>query len=154
MKNPLDRAPVTVMAGQSQVMRAFGEEVHIHLGTEQTGGKFTLFTNITPPGGGPPPHYHDAEDETFFVLEGRAEFFQDGCWTEVPAGTVIYMPKGVLHTFRNPGDKPLKQLITTSPSGFEKFFAAAEAEFARPGGPDMERILSLSAQHGIHFPKP
>lgn len=153
MKDKTGGAPSVVLPGQSRVIRAFGDEIHVHHGTEQTGGKFTLFTDITPPGGGPPPHYHDTEDETFFVLEGRVEFFKDGRWIELPAGSIVHMPKGVLHAFRNPGDQPLKQLITNARAGFEIFFAKSEAEFSKPGGPSMERLLAIGEEHGIHFPK-
>ena len=41
------------------------------------GGQLTMWTEATPPGGGPPPHYHLNEDEWFFALEGRVEFFKD-----------------------------------------------------------------------------
>lgn len=123
----------------------------VHLSGIDTGGRYTMFTDITPPGGGPPPHYHLNEDEWFYVLEGRAEFFRDNAWVEVPVGTAVFMPKGVVHSFRNAGTTPLKQLIQTSPSGFEIFFSRCAEEFAKPGGPDMQRILEISAEHGIHF---
>ena len=42
-------------------------------------------------------------------------------------------------------------LIQTSPSGFEKFFAEAAEEFAKPGGPDMQRVVQIAEAHGIHF---
>lgn len=142
---------VIALPGQGPIYRAFGEEVTILLNGVQTGGRFTLFSEITPPGGGPPPHYHEREDEHFFVLEGRASFYADGQWTEVPAGTAVFMPRGVVHAFKNVGDTPLRQIIETSPSGFENFFARCAAEFGRPEGPDMRRIVEISAEHGIYF---
>jgi uncharacterized cupin superfamily protein len=45
------------------------------LGGEQTGEKFTAFLNISPPGCGPGPHYHDREDEWFYILEDQVSFF-------------------------------------------------------------------------------
>jgi quercetin dioxygenase-like cupin family protein len=154
MEMPSTLAPLMVLLGQSRVIRAFGDEMILHLGGEQTAGRFAMFTNVTPPGGGPPPHYHLKEDEWFFVLEGRASFLQDGAWTEVPAGSCVFMPKGAVHTFKNVGDAPLRQLIHTSPSGFETFFARCEAEFNQPSGPDMNRILQIADEHGIHFAAP
>ena len=44
---------------------------------KQTGGKFTAFLNITPPGGGPGPHYYEREDEWFYIVEGRVSFFNE-----------------------------------------------------------------------------
>ena len=125
--------------------------MRIHLGGAQTGGKLTVFTALTPPGGGPPPHYHANEDEWFFPLEGRVEFYLDGSWKEVPMGTTLFIPRGTVHTFRNIGDTPLKVLTHTSPAGFEKFFERCANEFAKGGPPDMARIIEISAEHGIHF---
>ncbi len=110
-----------------------------------------MFTSVTPPGGGPPPHRHENEDEWFLVLEGRAEFFHDGKWTEVSVGGSVFMQRGTVHTFRNAGDAPLKLLIQTAPSGFETFFTRCAAEFHQPGGPDMAKIMEISAEHGISY---
>jgi mannose-6-phosphate isomerase-like protein (cupin superfamily) len=115
-------SPFIVPPSGGKVLNAFGDEITVHLGAAETGGKYTMFTDVTPPGGGPPPHYHLNEDEWFFVLEGRAEFFMDNVWTEVPVGSTVFMPRGVAHAFRNPGDKPLRQLTQMAPSGFEVFF--------------------------------
>jgi mannose-6-phosphate isomerase-like protein (cupin superfamily) len=134
-----------------RIIRAFGDEITVHLGAAETDGKYTMFTSVTPPGGGPPPHYHLNEDEWFLVLEGRVEFFKEGSWSEVPVGTAVFAPRGVVHSFRNPGTTPLKMLLHTSPCGFETFFARCEQEFAKPGPPDMARIVQIAAEHGIHF---
>lgn len=144
--------PAAVVRPEAQkVIHAFGDELIFHLTGAETGGKATLFTDITPPGGGPPPHYHSNEDEWFLVLEGRADFFLDGVWQEMPVGTSLYIPKGTIHTFRNAGDTPLKMLTQTSPAGFDRFMEASAVEFAKPGPPNMERILEISAEFGLHF---
>jgi Cupin domain len=104
-----------------------------------------------PPGGGPPPHYHLNEDESFRVLEGRVAFLKDGKWHEVGPGGVAFMPHGAVCTFKNVRDRPSRMLLTTTPSGFEKFFARCVTEFAKPGGPDMSRIIQIGIEHGIHF---
>lgn len=149
MRAPLQ--PIVLPPGSGRTIHAFGEEAIIHLGGEETGGAFTLWTEITPPGGGPPPHYHEFEDETFFVLEGRIAFLRDDRWEEVAPGATAFMPKKSVHTFKNVGDRPAKMLISTRPSGFEVFFARCAEEFAKPGPPDMQRIVAISAEHGIHF---
>ena len=146
-----EQAAAIVRPEEQKGIHAFGDEVILHLTGAETGGQTTLFTGITPPGGGPPPHYHLNEDEWFLILEGRADFFLDGVWQEMPVGTSLYVPKGVIHTFRNAGDTPLKMLTQTSPSGFEHFMEDCAAEFAKPGPPDMGRIVEISAEYGIHF---
>lgn len=147
-------SPAIVPPGSGKILRAFGEEVTVLLGGDQTGGAFALWTEVTPPGGGPPPHYHEREDETFYVLEGRIAFFRDGAWEEVPVGTTAFMPKKSVHSFKNVGDTPAKLLISTRPAGFEVFFARCAEEFAKETPPDMDRIVAISAEHGIHFVQP
>ena len=146
--------PVLVEAGAGNVLRAFGEEVTVLLSSKQTGGAMSLWIEATPPGGGPPPHYHLNEDETFVVQEGRFAFFRDGEWSELGPGGVAFMPKNSIHTFKNAGEKPGRLLISTTPGGFEVFFARCAEEFSKPGAPDMERIIAISAEHGIHFVQP
>jgi quercetin dioxygenase-like cupin family protein len=143
--------PCIVPPGGAQTYEAFGDRATFFLTGDRTGGRYTMFVNVTAPGNGPPPHWHDHEDEWFHVLEGRAEFLQDGQWTEVPPGTTVFMPRGTVHSFRNAGDTPLKQVIHTAPSGFETFFARIAEEFHREGGPDMAAIATIAAEHGIHF---
>ena len=44
-----------VLPEEARVIRAFGDEMILHLSKADTGGRFTMWTNVTPPGGGPPP---------------------------------------------------------------------------------------------------
>jgi hypothetical protein len=154
MDQPAPSSTCVVLPSAGKIIRAFGDEITVHLGAAETGGKYTMFTCVTPPGGGAPLHYHQNEDEWFLVLEGRAEFFKDGAWLEVPVGTAVFTPRGVVHSFRNAGDKALRMLMHTSPSGFEVFFARCAEEFAKPGGPEMARIVGIAADYGIQIVKP
>lgn len=143
--------PVIVRPGEGRRLSAFGEEVTVMLDGTQTGGQFTAFVEVTPPGGGPPPHLHEREDEWFYVLEGCVSFLADGRWTDAYPGDVVFAPREGVHTFKNNTDRPTRMLIHAAPSGFERFFAEAAEEFARPGGPDMARAVSIAGQHGIRF---
>ena len=143
-----------VPKNKGKVLKAFDTEITVFLGSAETDGKYTVFSETTPPGGGPPPHFHDNEDEWFFPLEGRVEFLIDGAWQEVPMGTVVFAPRGTTHTFRNPGDEPLRMLMQTAPAGFEVFFERCAEVFASADGPDMDRIGQIAGEHGIHFVEP
>jgi quercetin dioxygenase-like cupin family protein len=146
-----DKSGAIARRDDARVLHAFGEEVRILLDGEGTGGKLTMWTELTPPGGGPPPHYHVNQDKTFHILEGRVAFLFDDEWHELGPGGAAYMPGGVIYTFKNVGDQPSRMLITASPSGFEKFFARCAEEFAKAGGPDMSRIVQIGTEDGIHF---
>ena len=150
-KNMSEKSGTIIRRDDARVLHAFGEEVTILLDGEGTGGKLTMWTEITPPRGGPPPHHHVNEDEAFHVLEGRVAFLSVGEWHEVGPGGAAYMPRGVVHTFKNVGDQPSRMLISITPSGVEKFFARCAEEFAKAGGPEMSWIVQIGAAHGIHF---
>jgi mannose-6-phosphate isomerase-like protein (cupin superfamily) len=144
--------PVVVPPGAGRSVHAFGLELIFHLTGEQTGGRYVRATAIAPVGDpGPPLHYHENEDECFLVQEGRMSFYIDGEWNEVEPGTLVFVPKGVVHSLKNVGDTPARTLFSALPAGFEIFFTRCEAEFKKPGGPDMSRIVEIAGEHGIRF---
>ena len=56
------------------------------------------------------PHKHP-EDEFFFILEGKAEFYLDGKTKVVGPNTSLYCPSNVEHGIKNAGDTQLKYLV-------------------------------------------
>jgi hypothetical protein len=66
-------------------------------------------------------------------------------------GGAIYLPRGVVHSFRNIGTTPSKHWLIATPSGLEKFFGDCAEEFGKAGGPDMNRIVEIAHKHGIQF---
>ena len=148
-----NESAIIIEPGEGRVLRAFGEEVIILLDAEQTGGRQTMWLEITPPQGGPPLHFHINDDETFHVLEGQMAFFQNSKWYEVGPGGSAFVPRGQMHTFKNVGEGNSRMLLSTSPAGFDVFFSRCAEEWARPGGPDMSRVFQIAAEHGIHFVK-
>jgi mannose-6-phosphate isomerase-like protein (cupin superfamily) len=151
MSNP-SAIPFVVEHGQGRVVRAFGAELIFHLTGEQTEGRYLLGTIVAPVGDpGPPLHFHENEDECFVVQEGRMAFYIGGQWLEVQPGTMVFAPRLSVHSLKNVGDTPARVLMSASPAGFEVFFAKCAEEFSEPGGPDMERIVEISAEHGIHY---
>lgn len=56
------------------------------------------------------PHSHP-EDEFFFILEGKAEFYLNGKTKIVGPNTSLYCPSYSKHGIRNVGDTELKYLV-------------------------------------------
>jgi quercetin dioxygenase-like cupin family protein len=136
-------------------IHAYGDTAQVMLSGEQTNGSMVVAVGTSPPGGGPPPHRHRNEDEMFIVLEGKIRFLANGQWTEPLApGSIVYTPRGVVHTFQNVGETLCRQWIIATPSGFERFFSKSAEVFAATGAgepPDMARLLALSDEFGIEF---
>ncbi len=154
------RPPQTliVLPDGGDTIHAYGDTAQVKLSGEQTNGSMVVAMGTSPPGGGPPPHRHRNEDEMFIVLEGKIRFLANGQWTEpLPPGSIVYTPRGAVHTFQNVGDSPCRQWIIATPSGFEGFFSKSAEVFAAAGAgapPDMARLLAISEESGIEFVPP
>jgi quercetin dioxygenase-like cupin family protein len=140
-----------VRPGEGQRVRAFGSEIEFMLTADQTAGALTVGIATVPVGNGPPPHVHPAEDEMFLILEGEYRIYLNGDWTNVGPGTVVYLPRGTVHTFQVFGSKPGRHWTLQNPSGFERYFARAAEIFAAPGGPDFRRLAEITKEYGASF---
>jgi len=92
--------------------------------SEHTGGALTAWESTAAPGEGPPLHLHVNEDELMYVLEGRLRFRLDGTDHSRPAGSFVFIPRGVPHTWQNAGEGPARILFVFTPAspGMERFF--------------------------------
>ena len=65
---------------------------------------------------GPDPHDHDDHVDSFYVLEGEAEFVMGEETLRLGAGSFVAAPLGVVHTFSNPGPRRARLLNVHAPS--------------------------------------
>ena len=150
-----DRPPTVVAPAEGRPLRAFGSEILFKLGAERTGGALSLGLATVPvASGGPPPHAHEGEDEILLVLEGRYRVWVEGVWSEAGPGSVVFLPRGLAHTFHVVGGAPGRHWVLTTSSAFERFFAGCAELFAEPGPPDRERLAAVAAAHGMTFRRP
>ena len=91
---------------------------------------------------GTPLHIHRATDEAFYVLEGTFGFQVGDRTLEVPAGTFVFVPRGLEHAFWNGGTTEAKLLSTVAPPGFESYFEEL-AEGLAAAGDNAEAATSL-----------
>lgn len=61
------------------------------------------------------PHTHADHTDSFYVLEGDVEFFQDGEWHRAGPGTFLSVPPDVVHGFR-PAGGPIRLLNLHTPN--------------------------------------
>ena len=158
-----DKAAIAHLGpGEGRSVWLLGELYTFKLAGEETGGAFALIEQTIPPGtDGPPPHRHRQTDETFSVLEGEMEFVADGTTVRAGAGSVVHVPRGVLHTYRNIGPGSVRQLVLITPAGFERFFLEA-GEATTPAAqptpthepPDVGRLLQIARRHDLEIPPP
>ena len=138
-----------VRADKGRTLFRGAHSISILLDGKQTGEKFTTLLVTSPPGGGPGPHYHDREDEWFYIVEGEVSFLMNDTWVDVFPGDCVYSPRGSVHGFKNKTDQPIRVFMNIAPAGFERFFAEVAEEWAQ-SEPDMSRIKAISDRYGIH----
>ncbi len=109
-----------------------------------------------PPGGGPPPHIHHREDESFHILEGTLTIQVGGNTITASAGDFAFLPRGIVHSFKNTGDGCAKALVLTTPAGLENYFAEvfepAADRTAAPPPPSKEmmaRAMAAAPRYGL-----
>lgn len=83
---------------------------------------------------GPPLHVHHADDEAWHVLEGTLRFRFVDRTVDAPAGTTVFVPAGVAHTFGSRGD--VRYLIVST----ERVFALIDALHAEAAEEDPEAL--------------
>ena len=136
-----------------------GDIYSIKLTGQQTGGQIGLVEATVPPGGGPAPHIHDRTDETFYVVDGELEFLDGDKTFTASAGDVVFLPRGNVDRFHNPGIQPARLVFIYTPGGAEGLFVEGGDE-PRPGvqvqpwGPERidERLLGLLTKYDTGLP--
>ncbi len=82
---------------------------------------FTLIHCFFRKGGEPPAHFHQLEDETFYVLESEINFHIGDRRFTAKAGDSVFAPRDVPHHF-SLETPTAKALLLITPSGIETFF--------------------------------
>ena len=121
-----------------------GLGVHFKARGEQTGGRFAIVEHPIEAGVLVDPHIHQHEDELSYVLEGTVWARVGEQEIEAVAGSYIWKPRNVLHTFWNPGPGPARILEVISPAGFEHLFEEVAALLERPSASTESRFTDCA----------
>lgn len=142
--------PKIVRLGDVRPMNwAGGEAARFLLRGEDTGGLYSLYEVIVPPGEGSVFHIHQDMDETFYVVDGEFEINLGGDLHRVATGVLAYGPRGIGHSFVNTCDRPSTMLCTTTPGGIEHFFEELSLLMREQPPPGWERMRALASRHRI-----
>jgi quercetin dioxygenase-like cupin family protein len=155
-----ERSVTNVSPGGGKATWVLDSHITFKLTGGDTNGEMTLIETIAAPRSGPPPHVHGREDETFYILEGEFEFLDGEEKVRASAGSVVYGPRGILHTYRNLGDEAGRFLTMITPSGLEGFFEEVSEPAEDVCWPPeitperIERLLAAAPKYGLDIPPP
>jgi mannose-6-phosphate isomerase-like protein (cupin superfamily) len=160
---PVESVPITILRpGEGDIVNFFGSQIIFKVRSQQTGGAFSLFEMDLPARSGPPKMHTHPTAETFRVLSGAFEFhiLRDGKVMYLPAGpgTIVHVPGGEPHLFRNVGDAVGRLEIVLCPGEMEGYFLTLgkhmDAPFevvASAPPPDVQQFLAVGRQYGVEF---
>jgi quercetin dioxygenase-like cupin family protein len=114
---------------------------------KDTNNSFYLGEAVVAPGfPGPPAHVHDRLHDMFYVLDGTLTVRVGEETLELPAGSFVCVPPGVVHTFSNAGDAPVRFLNFNTPAGWENYMRELGAALAQ-GAPTQEEIGRIASRY-------
>lgn len=121
----MDHDEAIILApGDGKMIPVPGHKITRKVSGAETNGAFSML-EVELEGDGPPLHIHNAEDESFYVLEGDMILQVGDRRINATAGSFVFVPRGTIHTFARAGQHPARFLVTYSPAGFEDFFDEA-----------------------------
>src|SRR5262244_2247031 len=136
---------------QAPAIKAFGLDMRVLLTTEATGGAISVLMAWHKPGEGPPDHVHFGQEEIFFIVEGTYEVTVGDKTAAVGPGAVVFIPRNVVHRFKNVGDTTGCMLDWTLPGGQDHYFKAI-SKLAAGGAFTGEKALEISRKFDTDFP--
>lgn len=117
-------------------------------------GMFEL--TVAPGARVPPAHSHRDNEEIVYVIEGTLRYSVDDETRDLKPGERMYTPRGSVHAFSNPHDKPARALIVLTPDIGAQYFRDVAAAIASPGGPNPAKMAEVMTRYGLALapPKP
>ena len=104
------------------------DHTYVKVSAEDTGGMYTLMEDNLKPNFKLGLHLHKYHAETFYILEGKIDFFIDGDWMTAEPGTCIHIPPGIPHAcIVTDKSDAHRMLMIYQPSGFDQFLSEMAA---------------------------
>ena len=127
---------------------AFGSPHRFKAAAHDTAGRFDFLTMEMAPRTGPPLHYHEEQDDTFYVLEGLLTVQAGEEILDLAPGDFLSIPPRMAHTFDNlhNGEDLVRTINVMTPGGL---FPAIEDMARVPEGPDhLDGLKAATRRHG------
>src|SRR5215469_12300376 len=125
--------------------------ITIKAGGEHTGGTMFVAENVIAAGfAGPPPHTHERLHDMFYVLDGELTVRVGEQTVQARPGSFVCVPPGVIHTFSNQTDGPVRFLNLNTPSGWESYMRDLANELPRDRPPMPEDIGRIASRYDFH----
>jgi mannose-6-phosphate isomerase-like protein (cupin superfamily) len=143
--------PAVVTPKQALLIKPFGLDMNVLLTTEATGGATSVIAAWHKPGEGPPAHVHFKQEEILFIIEGLYEVTVGAETAKAGPGSIVFIPRDVVHRFKNVGSITGRMLGWSLPGGQDHYLKAI-SELAAGGGFTSEKVIEISKTFDTHLP--
>ncbi len=130
------------MGGPGVIYKVLGED---------TDGALAVVEYSLEPGRLVRPHTHANEDEISLVVEGHVGVRVGEEEIVAKPGTWVFKPRGISHTFWNPGSKTARVIEIITPGAFAPFFEELERTVNAGGPPEQERLAETARKYGLTY---
>lgn len=144
--SPLPRVPNVILDSEGMQL-SNPAPVNIKLASDATGGAFSVFQMVLPPGIGMQLHRHP-QDELTYVIDGQLEVQLGDNIFQAGPGDIGNFTSNTPHGFYNVGTGMAKVMTVMTPGGFEQFYLWASS-VSNP-----VQFCLEAPQHGIEFVGP
>jgi quercetin dioxygenase-like cupin family protein len=143
--------PTIVAPEQALMIRPFGLNMKVLLTSEATGGAVSVVIAWHKPGEGPPDHVHFSQEEIFYIIDGIYELTVGERTEAVGPGAIVFIPRNIVHRFKNIGDRTACMLDWSLPAGQDHYFQEI-SKLAVGGGFTGEKVVEISKKFDTNFP--
>ncbi|GCE31369.1 hypothetical protein KDA_68530 [Dictyobacter alpinus] len=116
-------------------------------GTQTRGTLGIAEFEVPPHTSGPPLHIHHTHEEGFYILEGVLEFLTGEQIVQAGQGTLVMVPIGTAHTFRNATEKRARFLNTFTPPLYVHYLEEVSQLLQTGGTLDSQQAATLMARY-------
>ncbi|MEJ7837895.1 MAG: cupin domain-containing protein, partial [Thermomicrobiales bacterium] len=140
-------AMVTVLNdGEGEVFG--GDAYHLRFLAQSPEHPIAITENAVPPGfPGPVRHRHEQMTDIFYVLAGTMKLHIGDERQVLGPGGFALVPPGVVHTFSNDGDAPVRFLNIFQPSGNEHYLKEVGRRVAAGSPPSRAQMAEIASRY-------
>jgi 3-hydroxybutyryl-CoA dehydrogenase len=147
--------PTVTASGQGEGLWGLGGLWIIKVSAAQSGGSFSLIEVQMRRGCATPLHRHDADEETFIVLEGSLAVLVRERRVDAAPGDIVHLPAREVHAWRVESD--LARFLIIATPQHEAFYrdasvpAPALTQPPDAGVLDLELLGAAARRHGVEL---
>ena len=139
-----------IRSGEGKMINPLpGEQVLLKLDKSNTNNVMDFWIATSGYKSGPPLHIHPNADELFYILEGSLLMQHGEELIEAFPGDLVYIPRGVPHTFANMSEQPARFINVFCPSGLSDFLLEVADGMATQ--PEKTNVQEIAVQHDLQL---